>query len=84
MRLVLAMLLASAFDCKTPYQQSHTVCDKAQQERVFLACVEKLPNGPERLAASGNDWDEVVGECRNAAASIACTTTYTWEERDVF
>lgn len=47
-------------------------CDKVAQREVFLACLDKLPKGPEIVAATGNDWDEVVSECRASASAIAC------------
>lgn len=65
---------------KPPERHQRRVCDAAAQERIFLACMTALPNGPERLAASGNDWAEAVEEageqCRNSAADIACH--YEW------
>lgn len=57
---------------ESTHRECHYECDPTTQERVFLTCLEKLPHGPERLAASGNDWDEVVGECKSSAAAIAC------------
>ena len=65
---------------KLPERHQQRVCDAAAQERIFLACMGTLPSGPERLAASGNDWAEAVEEageqCRNSAADIACH--YEW------
>ena len=75
-------LLAAACDepMKLPEQFQQRICDAAAQERIFLACMAALPNGPERLAASGNDWAEAVEEageqCRDSAADIACH--YEW------
>jgi hypothetical protein len=53
-------------------------CDKEMQHTIFLACLKHLPKGPEHLTASGNDWDEVVAECRVSAEIIACQRV--WEE----
>ncbi len=65
---------------KPPERHQKRVCDAAAQERIFLACMGTLPSGPERLAASGNDWAEAVEEageqCRDSAADIACH--YEW------
>lgn len=52
------------------------------EERVFLACLKSLPQGPSHLTASGNDWDEVVEQCRIAAASIAREEKYVLEGRE--
>ena len=65
---------------KPPERHQKRFCDAAAQERIFLACMGTLPSGPERLAASGNDWAEAVEEageqCRHSAADIACH--YEW------
>lgn len=45
--------------------------DKDRYERVFMECLSKVPKGPDTIAASGNDWDEVVQECRSTAYMIA-------------
>ena len=39
-------------------------------ERVFKECMAILPKGAERIHNS-NDWDEVVGECRDHAHDVA-------------
>ena len=39
-------------------------------ERVFKECMAILPKGAERIHNS-NDWDEVVGECREHAHDVA-------------
>lgn len=75
MRNLWVALLLMGCDLKCYHQECQTSCDKMVQERVFLTCLEKLPNGPDKVAAAGNDWDEVVSECESAASRIACAHT---------
>jgi len=81
-KLMLVALLAVACEepMKLPEQRQQRICDAAAQERIFLACMATLPSGPERLAASGNDWAEAVEEageqCRMSADNVACH--YEW------
>ena len=44
-------------------------------ERVFKECMAILPKGAERIHNS-NDWDEVVGECREHAQDVAVYESY--------
>ena len=44
--------------------------NQATIERVFKECMAILPKGAESIHNS-NDWDEVVGECRNHAYDVA-------------
>lgn len=39
-------------------------------KETFLACLEKLPRGPEKTGVF-TDWDEVVVECRRTAREMA-------------
>ena len=57
-----------AFACYQPPKEPEM--NKAVFERVFLKCVEtvKVPNS---LAASGNDMDESIAECRFTARQVA-------------
>jgi hypothetical protein len=80
MRNLWVALLLTGCGVKCQHQECSTACDKVVQERVFLSCLEKLPNGPDKVAATGNDWDEVVSECASAAARVACVLTCV--ERD--
>lgn len=76
LRSLLAVLLFTA--CTPPPQRTwHYDCDATSQREIFLSCLERLPRGPERLAVAGNDWDEVVAECRDTATRIACKVV--WE-----
>jgi len=59
-----------AFACYQPPTPKEPEIDKAVFERVFLKCMEtvKVPNS---LAASGNDMDESIAECRFTARQVA-------------
>jgi hypothetical protein len=79
--MLLALLSAACIEKPKAFEQrQQRICDAAAQERIFLACMKTLPSGPERLAASGNDWAEAVEEageqCRDSARDIACH--YEW------
>ena len=49
-------------------------CDNVAKREIFLSCLERVPKGPDTVAAARNDWAEVVEECRVTAASIACAS----------
>lgn len=79
--ILLALLtVACVEEPKKPERYQKRVCDAAAQERILLACLERLPSGPEKLTVSGNDWAEAVEEAgeqgRDSAADIACH--YEW------
>lgn len=65
----LALLALALTACETERWRSE--CDAAQQERVFLECVRtaQLLGG---ASAAGNDSDEVIDSCHDAAFAIAC------------
>jgi hypothetical protein len=46
--------------------QPSVATDQCLRREVFFACMQALPKGPERIAAS-NDWDEVVDSCGSQA-----------------
>lgn len=73
----MAIQLIMASCERTPQRTWHYDCDAGVEREIFLSCLERLPRGPERLAAAGNDWDEVVVECRNTARQIGCKVV--WE-----
>lgn len=75
MRWLILPLVFSACE-RAPEYTWRSRCDAAQQERVFLACVQSAHHMG-GVATPGNDSDEVVEACRAAAAGIACTTEYT-------
>lgn len=58
----------------------HLDCEKEREQQIFLACLDKMPHGPEHIAAAGNDWDEAVEEmiqeCRLSASQIACVRVW--------
>lgn len=41
--------------------------DQCLRSQLFQDCLSRIPKGPEKITAAGNDWDEVVSECRSAA-----------------
>lgn len=70
--LTLVVALAPVFGCDAKPKKVRVVTYiREVEERVFLACLKSLPQGPSHLTAAGNDWDEVVEQCRIAASSIA-------------
>lgn len=72
--ILTALLSAGCYADKLPVDPCswHRVGrDPVVYERVFTDCLKALPKGPERLAAAGNDWNEVVEECRRTAADVA-------------
>lgn len=60
---VLALALAGC----NPDESSQP--DQCLRPALFQQCMASLPKGPERIAAAGNDWDEVVSECGRIAYS---------------
>lgn len=72
-RLALGLVLVG---CEPqPISEHYETCNREQMERVFVACVEKA-RGPQVLADTYNDLDEMVDECRAAARQIACESGY--------
>lgn len=77
--LLVGLALLAACE-KQKYLHWNYECDAAAQQTIFLACVEKS-RAPERLTAAGNDMDEVVEECSDAAHKIACKVVWEKEPR---
>ncbi len=73
--LCLAFGLYTLTGCEQKPQKPRKVkkerYNKQVQEKVFIECLKSVPQGPNAITAAGNDWDEVVQECRIAAAVIA-------------
>lgn len=40
--------------------------DNKVRNQIFLACLERVPKGPNSIVGS-NDWDEVIDSCESAA-----------------
>lgn len=51
--------------------------DQCLRQEIFKQCMASLPKGPQSITAAGNDWDEVVKSCDNAAYSQSIRTTQT-------
>lgn len=57
-------------------------CDAAQRERVFLNCLQ-MAKHMGGVATPGNDSNEVVESCDEAARHTACKQVFTCIERCV-
>lgn len=60
--VLVAVLLAGC--AKTERRECNLVTDEVEEKRIFLACVEALPN-------NGTELGDAVQSCRNAATAMA-------------
>lgn len=68
--IIIALLWAivfGAYECDKRMPGYRT--DNEMAQRLFLQCLEKLPEGPQETKY--NDWDEVVDACRYSALSLS-------------
>ena len=67
-----AVVILSLSACKNTSLPNWEL-DRTLYQQAYLACANSLPAGPK--SAVYNDWDEVVGECREMArlSALVCT-----------
>lgn len=65
----IAVLLLLVGCAKDPDVPPTRVVDQEVRRKVFMACLEKAPAGPQ--STKYNDWDEVVEACGSEAYYIA-------------
>lgn len=70
------LLFLFVVGCNHPEYRWEAKCDKLQQERVLLGCLDRIHHMG-GVAAPGNDSDEVIDSCKSAAASVACVEIYS-------
>ena len=63
---ILVVLLLAGCDTAIP---QGPIVNQEIRERVFFACLERVPKGPEHTKY--NDWSEVVEECGSQAYYIS-------------
>jgi hypothetical protein len=72
--LIVALFLAGCESCNEPKYAWRSVCDPILQKDVMLGCLERAKH-PDLASAAANDAAEVVEECSDAAAAVACQYT---------
>ena len=66
MKIMLAVICLALAGCGGSSRPKYAL-DQALRAERFDACMKALPVGPQSITAAGNDWDEVVEACDNAA-----------------
>lgn len=72
--IVWAISVPSAWEVEQQAREArgeNVIQDNCTYQTAMLACLEKLPQGAERLTAAGNDWDEVAEVCKDFARSAS-------------
>lgn len=67
--IVIGMLFIGCVEPSPP--RAYPRIDRCIERDVFLQCLDKIPKGPERVTATGNDWSETISECAQAAHYIS-------------
>lgn len=71
--VIMALMLCgceTTLDMQRAYNEKY-VLDQCKRQELFLEILKAAPRGPEKITASGNDWDEVVKEAGTQARSLS-------------